>query len=101
MYVNQAETSSNEQLPAKVKVAVSPNPSSDKLVVESNLLTATKDITYSILDGYGRVVSTSTKTLNNDYDKASFDVSEFAAGQYYILVKTDNGIRTERFTVQH
>lgn len=101
MYVNQAETSSNEQLPVKVKVAVSPNPSSDKLVVESNLLTATKDITYSILDGYGRVVSTSTKTLNNDYDKASFDVSEFAAGQYYILVKTDNGIRTERFTVQH
>ncbi|MBI1224874.1 MAG: T9SS type A sorting domain-containing protein [Bacteroidetes bacterium] len=90
-----------EVAPANVAVTLSPNPASNKLVVESKLNAATKSVSYAIRDNNGRLVYNSTKALNSDYDKASFDVSKFAAGQYFIVITTDQGTKAERFTVQH
>lgn len=101
LYINEFESSNNEVAPATVAVTISPNPSSSKLVVESQLTEATGGISYTIRDNAGRLVYNSSKTLNSNYDKASFDVAQYPAGQYFIVITTDNGIKAERFTVQH
>ncbi len=101
LYVNQYSSPSIEVAPSNVAVTLSPNPASSQLVVESKLKSATGGINYTIRDNAGRMVYTSSRTLNSDYDKASINVSQFAAGQYFIVITTDQGIKAERFTVQH
>lgn len=102
LYLGEAPPSSdNEVAPSNVAVTLSPNPTSNQLVVESKLKSATGGITYTIRDNNGRMVYSSSKTINNDYDKVSFNVSQYAAGQYFIVITTDQGIKAERFTVQH
>lgn len=101
LIINPYETPSTEVSPVEVAVTLSPNPASSQLVVESKLKSATGNISYTIRDNTGRMVYTGSKMLNTDYDKASFDVSQFATGQYFIVITTDNGIKAERFSVQH
>ena len=101
LIINTFESPSIEVAPSNVAVALSPNPANSQLVVESKLKSVTGGITYTIRDNAGRMVYNSSKTLNTDYDKVSFDVSQYAAGQYFIVVTTDQGIKAERFTVQH
>lgn len=101
LYLNPYESPSIEVAPTNVAVTLSPNPANNQLVVESKLKSATGNITYTIRDNAGRMVYNSSKTLNGDFDNTSFDVSKFAAGQYFIVITTDNGIKAERFTVQH
>ncbi|MCF8246167.1 MAG: T9SS type A sorting domain-containing protein [Saprospiraceae bacterium] len=101
LIINQYDSPSIEVAPSNVAVTLSPNPANNQLVVESKLKSATGGISYTIRDNAGRMVYNSSKTLNTDYDKASFNVSQFAAGQYFIVVTTDQGIKAERFTVQH
>lgn len=101
LYITPYTSPSVEVAPSNVTVTLSPNPTSNQLVVESKLKSATGGITYTIRDNAGRLVYSSSKTLNNDYDKTSFDTSAFAAGQYFIVITTDQGVKAERFTVQH
>ncbi len=101
LYVNEFESSSNEVAAVQVNISVSPNPVSQVLVVETNMQNATNEIDYLVRDNLGRLVMSQSKTLNNNHDKVSFDVSQLAAGQYFVVVHTDAGFKAERFTVQH
>ncbi|MBK9013683.1 MAG: T9SS type A sorting domain-containing protein [Saprospiraceae bacterium] len=101
LFLTPYTSPSIEVAPSNVAVTLSPNPANSQLVVESKLKSVTGGITYTIRDNAGRMVYNSSKTLNTDYDKVSFDVSQYAAGQYFIVVTTDQGIKAERFTVQH
>lgn len=101
LIINEFVSPSTEVNSANVAVTLSPNPANNILVAELQLKGATKNITYTIRDNTGRLVYNSTETVNSDYDKASFDVSKLANGQYYFVITTDKGIKAERFVVQH
>jgi hypothetical protein len=101
LYMSPYASPSAEVNPTDMAVTISPNPAGSQMVVTSTLKSATGDITYSMLDYTGRLVYEVNKTLNSDYDKATFDVSKLASGQYFLVITTDNGTKAERFSVQH
>lgn len=101
LILNEYESPSVEVKKDLVSVSLSPNPTANMLVVETKLTDISSTINYTIRDNMGRLIYTGDKDLNNNYDRASFDVSKYAAGNYYIVITTDNGARSERFTVQH
>ena len=101
LVVNQVESNSNELEAAQVNISTTPNPASKQVVVETQLATPTKNLSYQLRDAMGRLVQSERKQLNGSRDSITFDVSSLAAGQYFVVVQTDAGFKAERFTVQH
>ncbi len=77
---------------------VYPNPVAELLTSELRLNESTAQLTYKITDATGRLIYT-TQVQNVTTDKAQFDVSQLPAGQYFLTIQTDKGIRTEQFSV--
>ncbi|MBI5916268.1 MAG: T9SS type A sorting domain-containing protein [Bacteroidetes bacterium] len=100
LYINQVESPSVELTPSVVSINLLPNPVSTQLIAETELQTTTQSIEYTIRDAAGRLVLNTRRTVNGNYDKAEFDVSQFPAGQYFIVVRTDDVTKAKRFTVQ-
>ncbi len=81
-----------------VDLNIYPNPVAEMLTSELELKEATTQLTYKITDATGRLVY-NTQVQNVTTDKAQFDVSQLPAGQYFLTIQTDKGIRTETFSV--
>lgn len=77
-----------------------PNPTSDRLTVEVELPELTSSLEYKIRSAAGQLVRHETRS-NVNYDKAEFDVTDLPSGQYFLILKTDNGSAARAFTVQH
>ena len=102
LYVSEVETSpSVEKAPIVTSVQLFPNPTTDLLTVETELVNNTTTVEYSIRDAAGRLVFSTEKDLNGTYDKAQFNVSQFAAGQYFLTLKTEDGSTSRPFAVKH
>lgn len=81
-------------------MSVFPNPTSDRLTVEVELPELTSSLEYKIRSAGGKLVRYESRS-NVNYDKAVFDVTDLPAGQYFLILKTDNGSTARAFTVQH
>ena len=53
----------------------------------------------SIVNMVGQVISRDVVTVNGVY-QSQFDLSEVPSGVYFISFKTDEGVLTERITVE-
>lgn len=84
-----------EELAAKVEVY--PNPTSRVLNLDV-VLEEQAEAMITILDAKGSILRTEVRE-NLSSELISFDLSEFANGIYYISISTENGVKTERFTV--
>lgn len=79
------------------KLNVYPNPAVDMITVEFSAANSTMGI-LEVTDIFGRLVATqSLGLLNEGANKAMFDASGLANGNYTIKVKSDKGITTTSF----
>lgn len=79
-------------------LSIYPNPTRGLFNVEF-ATSASKDVEISIVNMVGQVISTDVVTVNGVYQN-QFDLSEASAGVYFITFKTDEGVLTERITVE-
>ena len=71
---------------------VYPNPANDKLYVASQLADVTENLTYSIMDLYGRMV------LENKFNGAEYiDISHLSEGVYFIRIVDGTQVSTNNF----
>ena len=78
-----------------------PNPASDVLKVETEFTENQSFVQYDIRDAMGRVVSTTRFDNVGTFNQANLNVANLAAGQYYLVVKTEKGSKGHAFSVQH
>ncbi|PZF71536.1 T9SS type A sorting domain-containing protein [Taibaiella soli] len=79
-------------------VTLFPNPAQGSTNVSVELNNASKNVTYKVIDALGRSMYSETHH-NVQSEKVSLDVSRYAAGNYYLLIGTDNGTTFKKFTV--
>jgi hypothetical protein len=79
-------------------LSIYPNPTRGLFNVEF-ATAASKDVEISIVNMVGQVISTDVVRVNGVYQN-QFDLSEASAGVYFITFKTDEGVLTERITVE-
>lgn len=89
-----------ETLDAANIIEVSPNPANEKINLKIDLVELQERLSVRILDVNGRLI------LDQPYENIKsenfeYDVSNFANGAYFLHLVTENGVRTERFIVQH
>jgi PA domain/Secretion system C-terminal sorting domain len=101
LYVNKITTGIETQLPSNVSIRLMPNPVSDEMIAEVDLVENVISIEYTILDAAGRLVSRSFNDVNSNLDKAVFNVSQLASGAYFLKVTTEKGSKTTAFQVKH
>ncbi len=91
--------SSTEQLSDDNILNVFPNPTSDKVNVQMDLVNVASKLNLSIYDTRGQEIMTQEYS-NIQSDNLSFDVSKYAAGTYYIAITTEEGVKMKKFVVQ-
>ncbi|NJN77821.1 MAG: T9SS type A sorting domain-containing protein [Saprospiraceae bacterium] len=80
------------------KINVFPNPTTEFLTVDLELDNISEAVEVKITDVNGRVLATQNFS-NVQNDKFTFDVSDYAAGNYFIRVQTEEGFKTKHFSV--
>jgi hypothetical protein len=79
-------------------LAIYPNPTRGLFNVEF-ATAASKDVEISIVNMVGQVIATEVVKVNGAYSN-QFDLSDESAGVYFIKFTTDEGVLTERITVE-
>ena len=79
-------------------LSIYPNPTRGLFNVEF-ATAASKDVEISIVNMVGQVIATEVVTVNGAYSN-QFDLSDESAGVYFIKFTTDEGVLTERITVE-
>ena len=79
-----------------------PNPSADLLTIEVAGKASTGKYLYSIVDLTGKVVYTTTRSVNGRTDKLTVNTGGMANGTYILMVTGDDGNTSlEKFVVSH
>lgn len=79
-------------------ITLFPNPAKGSTNVSVELTKAAKQVTYKVIDAVGRGMYSETHN-NVTNEKFTLDVSNYAAGTYYLLVGSENGVSFKKFTV--
>ncbi|MBK8492773.1 MAG: T9SS type A sorting domain-containing protein [Saprospirales bacterium] len=88
-----------EPLPLNGNLTVFPNPSNKEVTLDMDFNETMQDVTIQLFDLTGKLME--TRTMENvKQQQASFNVSTLANGNYIFKVTTEQGTRSERFTVQ-
>jgi hypothetical protein len=79
-------------------LSVYPNPASDVVNVSVEMPSVAKQITYSVIDNAGRLMSRESheNVLKEVY---SFNTNKLAAGNYYVVITVDGRSSTRKFVV--
>lgn len=77
-----------------------PNPTTDALTVQVEFNETQAFVQYDIRDVMGRIVSSNRIDNVGTFNQTTLDVTDLAAGQYYLVVKTENGSQGHGFSVQ-
>ncbi len=85
--------------PANV-LELSPNPTSEKINLKIDLVELQERVSIRIFDVNGRLILDQPYE-NMQHQMLQFDVSDFTSGTYFLHFITENGVKTERFVVQH
>lgn len=80
------------------KINVFPNPTTDFVTVDLELDNVSENVEVQITDVNGRTLATQNFS-NVQNNKFTFDVKNYAAGNYFIRVQTEEGFKTKHFTV--
>lgn len=98
--IEALESVPSEEKLAGVSVNISPNPASDKIMVEI-FLEKNAEVSLRILDAHGRAVNASQNIENISSNRArhELDVSQLIAGNYFLEIKIGNEIFIETITV--
>ena len=100
LIINQIGTPTNETVSEVASVNIFPNPATKGFTAEVELPEISSFVEYDIRDAAGRLIYTERKD-NVSYDKAEFDATTLAAGQYFLVVRTEKGTTSQAFSVQH
>jgi len=92
--------STKETLDAANIIGITPNPANSQINLSVDLVKTQASVNVRILDVNGRLM------LNQHFDGIKkqtlpFDVSDYSPGAYFLHFITENGVRTQRFIVQH
>jgi hypothetical protein len=84
--------------PANI-VTVSPNPASNFINLNVDLINAQDQVEVRVMDASGKVIL--SRLYNNVTNETfNYNVSNFSAGAYLLNFITKEGVRTERFIIQ-
>ena len=82
------------------KLTVFPNPVNDQLNVQIELETVSEQVEVKIMDATGRNLE--TRLFDNiRIQQVNFNTEQYPAGNYFLHVRTAEGVKTKRFVVQH
>lgn len=90
--------SSVEDIAALEAISVYPNPATD-LATVSLSLSATAQITVELTNTAGQVVFAQTSVYSSGSESININTAELSAGTYFVNIKTDDGIATEKLIV--
>jgi PA domain/Secretion system C-terminal sorting domain len=96
----QQPTSIEETLDASNLIEISPNPADNKINLNIELVETQERVSIRIFDVNGRMIMDQPYE-NMKNESFEFDVSDYTSGAYFLHFITENGVRTERFIVQH
>lgn len=96
----EGSTRTNEVQLTDKQVRVFPNPANDVLNIKVELENNTAQAEFKVMDTTGKTL---WRSMYNDISQqtAIYDTSELAAGTYFLHIRTDQGVKTKRFIVQH
>ncbi len=96
----EGSTSTNEPQLRDEQVHVFPNPANGFLNIKVELESNAAQAELKVMDTMGRTL---WHSMYNDIRQqtAIYDTSELAAGTYLLHIRTDEGVKTKRFIVQH
>lgn len=77
-------------------VSLYPNPTSDFLTVEVEAIELQKDVNVNVFDAMGKLVKSNTY---NSMQQLTIDVSDLAAGMYFLQLATEKHLIGKRFQV--
>ena len=89
-----------DQLDAVNKLEISPNPTSNQINVNIDLIETQDKANIRIFDVFGRLII-EQEYSNFQSGQIEFDVSQFASGSYFLQFVSEAGSRTKQFVVQH
>lgn len=102
MIVSNLVSSTEEVLPAdKLTINMFPNPTTELLNIELDLNVDTKYVEYSIRDASGKQVFLGRDNSVFSQERETLNVKQLPAGQYYLTIRTEQGIQTAPFVVSH
>ncbi len=91
---------STTELSADNIVKAMPNPADRQLTIQLDMVNQQDKVTLELMNTQGQRVSVQS-LANVQQEVVEFDVSALPAGNYFLHVSTDEGVRTERVVVQH
>lgn len=91
-------TSGVAQVANNNKVNLFPNPANDQINVSFDLTAPVKEMTFTIINAAGQVVTKETKH-NVQKDQVSFSTSTMASGNYFMVITADGKQMHRKFTV--
>ncbi len=99
MNVNEVETiSTNDQLDDANIIDIYPNPANEIVTLDMNLVNTFDKVNVLITDLSGKsMMEANYENVLNE--KFQYNISNFAAGTYYLQVRTEEGNKTKRFVV--
>ncbi|MCB0594037.1 MAG: T9SS type A sorting domain-containing protein [Lewinellaceae bacterium] len=83
------------------KMELFPNPVVEQLNTTINFKQATSFVEYQITDASGRVLFRVRDNDVMDKEQANFNVKALPSGQYFMTVRTEQGIQSSPFVVKH
>ena len=93
-------TSSQEPALAAQKISLFPNPVSNELTLTLQLDNTSSEVLFEMLDINGRLIQ-QWRRENTQQTQIQVSTAALAEGTYMMRVRTAEGVRTERFVVQH
>ncbi len=101
MLLTAPEVSTEDIVGADVfEMEVFPNPATEKLMTTLSFKERTAYVEYHITDANGRYIFSSRDNQVDDREQAEFDVKSLPAGQYYMTIRTEQGVQAKPFVKQ-
>jgi len=103
MYIGPAPDApplSVEELDDQVQLNLYPNPVANYLTADVELEEPTTRLEYQLTDLNDRLILKAYKE-NITTDQSIFNMTSLSAGQYILTIRTDKGIKSQHFSVNH
>lgn len=82
------------------KVSIYPNPAVNELNIDVQLDKLSSLVQYEVIDITGKVLHSFEKN-NIKSDIHKININNFSNGTYFVKIKSEGGVQTEKFTVSH
>ncbi|MCB0571008.1 MAG: T9SS type A sorting domain-containing protein [Phaeodactylibacter sp.] len=99
MRIRSVESAVGNVQIAKANIKLFPNPVTDYLTANIELENASKQMEVRVLNTNGQAVATQSFD-NTKGETVRFDARSFTTGTYFLQIRTEEGVKTERFAVQ-